>query len=81
MEIDTQGSLMSEFRAPFVTQLKPETKSRPIFAQVSFLCRLGGVVASVLATEPKGCGFKTRPKRWIFKGDKNPQHTFLSDGK
>jgi hypothetical protein len=20
-------------------------------------------------------------KRWIFKGDKNPQHTFLSDGK
>jgi hypothetical protein len=30
---------------------------------------------------PKGCGFKTRPRRCIFKGDKNPQHTFLSDGK
>jgi hypothetical protein len=32
------------------------------------LRRLGGVVVSVLATGPKGC-------------DKNPQHTFLSDGK
>jgi hypothetical protein len=32
--------------------------------------RLGGVVVSVLATGSKGCGFKTRPKRWIFKGDK-----------
>jgi hypothetical protein len=27
----------------------------------------------VLATGPKGCGFKTWPRRWIFKGDKNPQ--------
>jgi hypothetical protein len=43
--------------------------------------RLGGVVVSVLATGPKGCGFKTRARRWIFKGDKNPQHTFLSVGK
>jgi hypothetical protein len=42
--------------------------------------RLGGVVVSVLATRPKVCGFKTWPRRWIFKGDK-PQHTFLSDGK
>jgi hypothetical protein len=41
----------------------------------------GGVVVSVLAAEPKGCGFKTRRRRWIFKVDKNPQHTFLSDGK
>jgi hypothetical protein len=41
----------------------------------------GGGVVSVLATGPKGCGFKTRPRRWIFKGDKNPLHTFLSDGK
>jgi hypothetical protein len=24
---------------------------------------------------------RTRPRRWIFKGVKNPQHTFLSDGK
>jgi hypothetical protein len=45
------------------------------------LCRFGGVVVSVLATGPKGCGFKTRLRWWIFKGDKNPQHTFLSDGK
>jgi hypothetical protein len=52
------------------------------FAYQYFLsCRLGGVVISVLATGSKGCGFKTRPWRWIFKGDKNPQHTFLSDGK
>jgi hypothetical protein len=43
--------------------------------------RLGGGLVSVLATGPKDCGFKTRPKRWIFNGDKNPQHTFLSDGK
>jgi hypothetical protein len=42
---------------------------------------LGGVVVSVLATGPKGFGFKTRPRRWIFKDDKNPQHTFLSYGK
>jgi hypothetical protein len=45
------------------------------------ISRLGGVVVSVLATGPKGCGFKTRLRRWIFKGDKNPQHIFLSDGK
>jgi hypothetical protein len=28
--------------------------------------RLGGVVVSVLATVPKGCGFKTWPRRWIY---------------
>jgi hypothetical protein len=43
--------------------------------------RLGGVVVSVLASGPKDCGFTTLLRRWIFKGDKNPQHTFLSDGK
>jgi hypothetical protein len=43
--------------------------------------RLGGVVVSVMATESKGCEFKTRPRRWIFKSDKSPQPTFLSDGK
>jgi hypothetical protein len=42
--------------------------------------RLGDVVVGVLATGPKCCWFKTRPRRWIFKGDKNPHHTFLSDG-
>jgi hypothetical protein len=30
------------------------------------------LVVSVLATGPKGCGLKTRPRRWIFKGNKNP---------
>jgi hypothetical protein len=43
--------------------------------------RHGAVVVSMLTAGPKGCGFKTRPRRWIFKVDKNPQHTFLSDGK
>jgi hypothetical protein len=43
--------------------------------------RLGGVVVSVLATGPKGCGFKHGQGDGSFKGDKNPQHTFLSDGK
>jgi hypothetical protein len=50
-------------------------------ALFSLPCRLGGVVVSVLATGPRGCGFKTQPRRWIFNSDKNPQHTFLSDGK
>jgi hypothetical protein len=43
------------------------------------MSRLGGVVVSVLANGPKGCGFE--PGRRIFKGDKYPQHTFLSYGK
>jgi hypothetical protein len=37
-------------------------------------CRPGGEVVSVLATGPKGHGLL---KHWIFKGDKNLQHTFL----
>jgi hypothetical protein len=52
-----------------------------LFKICVLFCHLGGVVVSVLATGPNGCGFKTRPRRWIFKGDKNPQHTSLSDGK
>jgi hypothetical protein len=55
-----------------------ETKNLHFMLQIG---RLGGVVVSVLATGHKGCGFKTQPRRWIFKGDKNPQHTFLWDGK
>jgi hypothetical protein len=42
--------------------------------------RLRGVVVSVLATGPKGCGFEPG-QGWIFKGDKNPQHVFLLGGK
>jgi hypothetical protein len=34
------------------------------------ISRLCGVVVRVLATGPKGRGFKPRPKRWIFKGYK-----------
>jgi hypothetical protein len=35
---------------------------------------LGGLVVSVLATGPRGCGFEPG------QGDKNPQHTFLRMG-
>jgi hypothetical protein len=43
--------------------------------------RLGGVVVSVLSIGPKDCGFEPGKRDGIFKDDKNPQHTFLSDGK
>jgi hypothetical protein len=42
---------------------------------------LGGVVVSVLATGPKVCVLEAGQGDGFFKGDKNPQHTFLSDGK
>jgi hypothetical protein len=38
--------------------------------------RLGGVVVSVLATGPKGHGYKPGRGKWIFKGDKHPHHAF-----
>jgi hypothetical protein len=34
-------------------------------------------VVSVLATGPKVRGFDPDRGRWIFKGDKNPEHHFL----
>jgi hypothetical protein len=37
-----------------------------------YFVALGGLVVSVLATEPKVCGFNPGRGRWIFKGDKNP---------
>jgi hypothetical protein len=42
--------------------------------------RLGGVVVSVLATGPKVRRFKPARGDGLFKGDKNPQHTFLRRG-
>jgi hypothetical protein len=39
--------------------------------------RLGGLVASVLATGPKGRGLEPGQGDGFFKGDKNPQHTLL----
>jgi hypothetical protein len=42
--------------------------------------RLGGVVFIVLATGPEGRGFKPGRGYVFFKGDKNPQHTFLMMG-
>jgi hypothetical protein len=41
---------------------------------------LGGLVVSVLATGPKDRGFDPDRGRWIFKGDKNPEHHFLRRG-
>jgi hypothetical protein len=41
---------------------------------------LGGVVVSVFATGPKFRGFDPGRGRWIFKGDKNPEHHFLLRG-
>jgi hypothetical protein len=41
---------------------------------------LGGVLVSVLAIEPKVRGFKPVVGRCTFKGDNNPQHTFLRSG-
>jgi hypothetical protein len=38
-------------------------------------------VISVLATGPTGCRFERGQGDGFFKGDKTPQHTFLSDGK
>jgi hypothetical protein len=41
---------------------------------------LGGLVVGVLATGPKVRGFDPDRGRWIFKGDKNPEHHFLRRG-
>jgi hypothetical protein len=37
-------------------------------------------VVSVIATGPKVRGFNLDRGRWIFKGDKNPEHNFLRRG-
>jgi hypothetical protein len=47
-----------------------------MFAKVD----LGGLMVSVLATGPKVRGFDPDRGRWIFKGDKNPNHHFLQRG-
>jgi hypothetical protein len=41
---------------------------------------LVGLMVSVLATGPKVRGFDPDRGRWIFKGDKNPEHNFLRKG-
>jgi hypothetical protein len=46
--------------------------------KLTYWVDLGGLVVSVLATGPKVRGFD--PNRWIFKGDKNPEHHFLRRG-
>jgi hypothetical protein len=45
------------------------------------ISHVGGVVVTVLATGPKGCGFKPGQGDGFLRAMKNPQHTFLSDGK
>jgi hypothetical protein len=37
-------------------------------------------MVSVLATGPKVRGFDPDRGRWIFKGDKNPEHPLLRRG-
>jgi len=44
------------------------------------LYRLRGSWASVLAFSTQVRGFKPGRSRWIFKGEKNPQHAFLRRG-
>jgi hypothetical protein len=41
---------------------------------------LGGLMVIVVAIGPMVCGFKPGRERWIFKGDKNPQHDFPRRG-
>jgi hypothetical protein len=53
----------------------------PTHVEFQIRRRLGGVVVSMLATGPKGWRFEPSQGDGLFKGDKNPQHTFLSDGK
>jgi hypothetical protein len=48
---------------------------------IQLFSRLGGVVVSVVFTEPKVCEFESGQGDGVFKDDKNPQHTFLSDRK
>jgi hypothetical protein len=57
------------------------TKRRSYDSRPNHDCRLGGVVVSVIATGPKGWGFEPGQGDGFFKDDKNPQQTFLSDGK
>jgi hypothetical protein len=45
--------------------------------RLTTIVTLGGLVVSVLATGPKVRGFDPDRVRWIFKGDKNPEHNFL----
>jgi hypothetical protein len=47
---------------------------------IYLLRALYGLVVSVLATGPKVRGFDPDRGRWIFKGDKNPEHHFLRRG-
>jgi hypothetical protein len=42
---------------------------------------LGGVMVSVLVIGPKVRRFKPGGGRWIFKGDKNPQHAIRRKGR
>jgi hypothetical protein len=41
---------------------------------------LGGIMSSVLAIGPKVRRYNSGLGRWIFKGHKNPQHSFFRRG-
>jgi hypothetical protein len=51
-----------------------------IYIYIYIYVALGGLVVSVLATGPKLRGFDPDRGRWIFKGDKIPEHHFLRRG-
>jgi hypothetical protein len=53
-----------------------KTSNKGPFVKISRVV-IGGQEASVLAIGPKVRGFKTGQRRWIFKGDKIPQHAFF----
>jgi hypothetical protein len=44
---------------------------------LSLCSRLGGVVVKCAYHWTQGSRVQTRPRWWIFKGDKNPQYAFL----
>jgi hypothetical protein len=52
--------------------------SEQLIDTTGYLVDLGGLVVSVLATGPKVRGFDPDRGRWVFKGDKNPEHHFFS---
>jgi hypothetical protein len=60
------------------SEAKHKLKSYLFLIEVKYgLVALGGVKVSMLPIGSKVRGFKPGRERWIFKGDKNPQHAFL----
>jgi hypothetical protein len=54
-------------------------EERTGFLNIVELPLQGGLVVSVVTIGPKVCWFKHGRGLWIFKGDKNPPHTFVGE--